>query len=346
MSKDCADTQTCCVMPTTRQHGKKSRTNLIYVLSDDDDFNEITRNSNNPSNKISAQLQSERQTAILYSSGAGLQDPQYHNQRVDLTEEEKYFQNQIKLRNKMNRGRYNPNRSIAVGNTADNVVSTTVTMDAKQPIRRGRGKKKIVEPQIPDRPDPETMNAILSHNKHLYNAMVTSNVKEMLEYACSHIRNTQNLELMEWSECVFIQLCTLHTRIDFDNYVWSTLLDFVLRYEWSMELYVNLKNLDRDSTLSRILIENRKFKNSQHPMVDKVFISKPFINYGLLSTFVVTSNSLCCVVSNNSLFRTTRKKKKTVPELSIAERLDAIKAENLLAEEARKAKLTAKAPST
>lgn len=111
--------------------------------------------------------------------------------------------------------------------------------------------------------------------------------QDMINFACHHIQNTKNLQLLEWSEAVLIQLCQLHDECDFEDNSWSMIINFITENEWNMAVSHNIReNVDSRVTLSQIIKYNHKFKVLHYKLNENcAFVKVPTINYNILKKY-------------------------------------------------------------
>ncbi|AQN78602.1 ACH96203.1 unknown protein [Kallithea virus] len=127
-------------------------------------------------------------------------------------------------------------------------------------------------------------------NSNLYHALLLMFPETVIETACQNINNHYNLGIMEWSELVLIQLCTIRKEVDIDGLQWPQLRLFVENNQWSVELTQNIKKfIGSGFTLMNMLDINHKFKVDVHKMNNSnVFIHQPYINYQCLLSYRIT----------------------------------------------------------
>lgn len=154
--------------------------------------------------------------------------------------------------------------------------------------------------------------AVASQNIPLYLAVISTTSDEMVRIACQNCFNHNNIQLLEWSEAVLIQLCTLKTCINFQLYTWKQLLDFVENNQWAVEVTQSIKDyINSSTTLARIITENHNVKiNKYHMNPIAAFVSIPSINYKLLSRFKLTTDSIIKPISSFRQLPMKVKKKK------------------------------------
>jgi len=130
-----------------------------------------------------------------------------------------------------------------------------------------------------------------ANNKSLYRALILISPDSIIETACQNINNFNNLEMLEWSELILIQLCTLRKEIDIKILLqWPAVQLFVEHNQWSIEVTQNIKRfIGHGPTLINLLKINHNFKVSMHKMKNtKMFICTPLINYKCLLNYRIT----------------------------------------------------------
>lgn len=118
--------------------------------------------------------------------------------------------------------------------------------------------------------------------------------EDMIKHACRHCYNTSNMSLMEWSEAVLIQLCSLGVAFNFALNDWAGACMFVQNNEWNMEVSYNIKeHIDGRVMLSQILHRNHKIKIqnfNMHP--NQIFINVPQIDYDTLKKYKLNADMI------------------------------------------------------
>lgn len=130
-------------------------------------------------------------------------------------------------------------------------------------------------------------------NKPLVIAALSIYPNEIVTFASQNLQNHRDLAALEWSEYVFIQLCTLNKQINIES-SWIEIKLFVETYQWALEVVYNIqKYIGSNNTLSSILNRNREYKITNHNIPEHVvFITKPQINYQVLKTYKLPHNAL------------------------------------------------------
>lgn len=121
------------------------------------------------------------------------------------------------------------------------------------------------------------------------------NADSMILLAGVNLQNRSDIVLMEWSEYVFIQLCTLKRIINPADYSWSHLKEYVIGYEWATEVVHNLKQFAGPNlSLMSILDTNHKYKYDSKILTDwdVVFATTPRIDYNTLQTYKLPLNAI------------------------------------------------------
>lgn len=143
-----------------------------------------------------------------------------------------------------------------------------------------------------------TRTYILQHlnppQKDSFDEMINSihDCNRMIFLACSNYRNVEDLQKMEWSEAVLLQLSSLHTPVDFSLNSWSTILKFIDLNQWSVELNYNLRYYIGDLVMiHQIITNNHKYKMKYHKLrPDSMFVRIPTIDYSLLKTYTLNNS--------------------------------------------------------
>ncbi|ACH96203.1 hypothetical protein OrNV_gp073 [Oryctes rhinoceros nudivirus] len=143
----------------------------------------------------------------------------------------------------------------------------------------------------------------VSNNQPLLDAVLETCPDKMILLASQNIQNYKNLEFLEWSECVLIQLCTLKKPINATNFLWKQLQLLVEKDQWSMQVVHNLKRIiGVNVTLLSILERNHAFKIKNHQLdPQESFVTKPMINYAVLRTYKLTLDVIMKPLSKNRL---------------------------------------------
>lgn len=190
--------------------------------------------------------------------------------------------------------------------TTDTSSSSSSSTPAKR--KKKMSKAELLLEKSMD-PTKEQLAEALATNRDYYAALILSSADDMVEMACLNISNRGNMQLLEWSECVLIQICNLSTLIDFKKYVWTSLMEFVNRHEWVMPLHYCMNRFVGSCTLlSQKLIANRKYKSSISPMSDvDVFIKQPPFNYTALKMYNVTFKEASRSLGSNQQFKFKKK---------------------------------------
>lgn len=134
-------------------------------------------------------------------------------------------------------------------------------------------------------------------NPALYAALYERDPKSMMHTACLNLRNHNNIELLEWSEMVMIQLCIPKQHINFKMMTWSILQDLININQWSLNVLTVMRECyTANTSLRNVIIENRLQKNIDYPNVlsdTRVFVSKNIIplNYDFILQFNANINS-------------------------------------------------------
>lgn len=143
----------------------------------------------------------------------------------------------------------------------------------------------------------------VSNNPPLLDAVLETSPEKMILLASQNVQNYTNLEFLEWSECVLIQLCTLKKPINATNLLWKQLQLLVEKDQWSMQVVHNLKRIiGVNITLLSILERNHAFKIKTHHLdPQESFVTKPLINYAVLRTYKLTLDVIMKPLSKNRL---------------------------------------------
>lgn len=133
-----------------------------------------------------------------------------------------------------------------------------------------------------------SLNAMLHQNQPLYSAlMIHTKGDDMVIRAIEHCRNTSNIDLLEWSEAILIQLCMIkNTALLSVN--WRDLKEQIVRPQWMPVISSKIHEFYGQSTcLLDILEKNHEYKIANCQMsCEYVFRNnrKPAINIQLLQT--------------------------------------------------------------
>lgn len=164
-----------------------------------------------------------------------------------------------------------------------------------------------VAPGRDDRPSAAKKRKINKSSSEKYAAYMESDLKnekfitaaaaicpdEMVSLAMQNIKNYSNIRLMEWSECVIIQLCTIKQEID-PTLLWAQIMTYVENNQWVVPVVNNLsKYMSSNITLLAILEANHKYKVDSLALDDHLaFITSPMINYSVLKTYKLTHDGI------------------------------------------------------
>ena len=112
------------------------------------------------------------------------------------------------------------------------------------------------------------------------------NASSMVRNACINLKNINDLDLMEWSEAVMLQLCSLKTELDWALIDWINTRS-ILEFQWTYEVVESLhEHTGTTDTLKDILTKNHENKiKKQYIKSHQMFHKTPKINYSLLKTF-------------------------------------------------------------
>lgn len=150
---------------------------------------------------------------------------------------------------------------------------------------------------VPSRPKKLKSEESDDYKKFLSNANIRDHLSgiattdKMILVACQNIRNRENIHLMEWSECVFIQLCTVKKPVKYLSMSWSELKNFVENCQWSIEVVHNLKKYIDNITLLSLLENNHAYKVKNHNLdINVAFVTRPRLDYKLLKSYKLTLN--------------------------------------------------------
>jgi hypothetical protein len=127
----------------------------------------------------------------------------------------------------------------------------------------------------------------INRNPTLEDIKQCKDVNLMVRMACINRHNIKNIAIMEWSEAVLLQLCTIHTKLDFINMNWFDAV-LVLKSQWRREVVTSLQNyVGNLETLSSIIFHNHneKLKRGLIKTNEQMFHTNPKINYDLLKTY-------------------------------------------------------------
>lgn len=131
------------------------------------------------------------------------------------------------------------------------------------------------------------LNDMLLTNEALYTALMLQMGKSIMETACLHCRNLANMDLLEWSEAVLIQLCAInYTHLLYNT--WSSVISLVESSEWGPKMSLNLQRIyGRSVRLSHILDMNHTMKIEKYNMPPQFVFREnriPALNMQLLKT--------------------------------------------------------------
>lgn len=130
----------------------------------------------------------------------------------------------------------------------------------------------------------------IASNAPLLEAIQSKSADQMVVLASRNIQNYKNIEFLEWSEYVYIQMCTLKKSVNANSLNWDQLKVSIENYQWSMEVMHNIKKyVGSNLTLATILDRNHQYKIANHHLNPQmVFVSKPSINYAVLKNYKLT----------------------------------------------------------
>lgn len=139
-----------------------------------------------------------------------------------------------------------------------------------------------------------SITAATIDNALLYEVTTSTHNDTMIQFACKHCCNRHNLQVMEWSEAVLIQLCDLKTEHNYKHNSWSITKDIVDNNQWSLPVSYNVrKYASAFKSLSQILEQNHQFKLKEYNLNPaKVFINIPNIRYNILETYKIDSQKI------------------------------------------------------
>nr|WOJ45373.1 hypothetical protein [Apis mellifera nudivirus] len=90
--------------------------------------------------------------------------------------------------------------------------------------------------------------------------LTIKNGQDLVRISCNNRSNFDNIELMEWSEAVLLQLCYINEPLDFKLIDWKAVKQIFL-YQWRYEVTLPLQEyVGRKETLSNIIIRNHARK--------------------------------------------------------------------------------------
>ena len=125
-------------------------------------------------------------------------------------------------------------------------------------------------------------------NKQMYAALLLRSPDDIIHIACQNIVNIENIAMLEWSEAVLLQLCTLKEFIVLENFLdWAQLEQFIRNNQWSVEVTFNLKKyINSKITLLSIMNSNRIQKINRYNLPkEQCFVTEPYICYEYLKTY-------------------------------------------------------------
>lgn len=170
----------------------------------------------------------------------------------------------------------------------NNDRSGTLPTSTTTKKRPSVGRKNVKRPKNNKQPQQSSDVIVVTSNPTLLEAARCQSVDEMIRMACLHRYNVDNLEMLEWSEAVLLQLCHLERELDLKLLDWSY-VKRILENQWCYEIVIPLQQyIGSRETLSHIVMKNRahKMKRGLLESRDRMFASPPVINYRLLRTYV------------------------------------------------------------
>lgn len=151
--------------------------------------------------------------------------------------------------------------------------------------------RKIVKKK--QNPDDLILSNMID-NELLYEAMLITKADYMIEFACKHCCNRKNMEVMEWSEAVLLQLCDIKSENYFSHNMWKLIKTFVLDNQWALPISYNLqKYTSAFKSLAQILDENHQFKQKTYNLNPTImFLKIPTVRYSILKKYKINSHKM------------------------------------------------------
>lgn len=143
----------------------------------------------------------------------------------------------------------------------------------------------------------------IQNNKPLLTAVVCASPDEMIMLASQNLQNYSDIYFMEWSECIFIQLCTLKKYVPINSMMWIEVENLIENYQWAIEVVHNIKTyIGNNMTLLSIMERNHQHKITTHKMnPHMMFVSKPVINYKVLKSYKISLDIIMKPLLTNRL---------------------------------------------
>lgn len=187
-----------------------------------------------------------------------------------------------------NNSEMNPpiNFTLSSSSSDDDVTSSSATIATVTPTVKKRPSSIVRAKNV--KRSRKADRLIVADNAMLSEATRCQSVDEMIRLACLHRYNVDNLEMLEWSEAVLLQLCHLEKELDLKLLDWSY-VKRILENQWCYEIVIPLQQyIGSRETLSHIVMKNRahKMKHGLLQSRERMFTSPPVINYRLLRTYV------------------------------------------------------------
>ncbi|AYP97925.1 DiNV CH01M ORF37-like protein [Mauternbach virus] len=179
------------------------------------------------------------------------------------------------------------------------LVSTTTMSTATVTSLKPMTNRRISAKKSKSSTNVKTVNDVMytqytsqfKNNPSMFKALMLQSPDSMIQTACQNINNRYNLEILEWSELVLIQLCALQKKVEVDILSqWPAVKLFVENNQWTIELTQNIKRfIGHGLTLINLLEINHNFKVSVHKMDGfDMFTHQPRIKYEYLLKYRIT----------------------------------------------------------
>lgn len=195
-----------------------------------------------------------------------------------------------------------PEQPMDLDDTA--IVSSSTESELDVPAKPARKKRKLApakrSPKAASRgasakppSAADEYNAYLRsalNNRRLLDALVITRPDQLVAMASQNVQNYGDLALLEWSECVLIQLCTLKQHAVVTEFLWAQLEAAIAYNQWSMEVVHNIRTyISPNRTLLDILTKNHQYKVARHKLDPNLaFVTRPLVNYAVLQAYKLT----------------------------------------------------------
>lgn len=136
------------------------------------------------------------------------------------------------------------------------------------------------------------------NNPELYAALTADDPKTMIHTACLNVKNHENIELLEWSEQVMIQLCMPRQLLDFKLMTWPIMMKLININKWSLSVLTVMQKCHAVNTdIQNIIVANRARKIANYPKRTfddcTVFVTKPIqLNHAFIIQYHKSINTM------------------------------------------------------